>query len=79
MSEAFSGILHFFIETQEQAMSDDSRCCGTGTCIINAEGLCWCGQRWDGEKMCFMPEPVSPQVSLPSPEQKLPSAQAGQG
>ena len=39
-------------------MSDDPRCCGTGTCIINAEGLCWCGQRWDGEKMCFAPEPV---------------------
>ncbi|WP_416560531.1 hypothetical protein ACHEXL_02820 [Limnohabitans sp. yimb22184] len=39
-------------------MSDDPRCCGTGTCIINAEGLCWCGQRWDGEKMCFMPEPA---------------------
>ena len=38
-------------------MSDDPRCCGTGTCIINAEGLCWCGQRWDGEKMCFAPEP----------------------
>ena len=34
-------------------MSDDLRCCGTGTCIINAEGFCWCGQRWDGEKMCF--------------------------
>jgi hypothetical protein len=34
-------------------MSDDLRCCGTGTCIINAEGLCWCGQKWDGEKMCF--------------------------
>jgi hypothetical protein len=39
-------------------MSDDPRCCGTGTCIINDEGVCWCGQRWDGEKMCFMPEPV---------------------
>jgi hypothetical protein len=38
-------------------MSDDLRCCGTGTCIINAEGLCWCGQKWDGEKMCF-PAPV---------------------
>ncbi len=32
---------------------DDPRCCGTGTCIINAEGFCWCGQRWDGERMCF--------------------------
>ncbi len=40
-------------------MSDDPRCCGTGTCIINAEGQCWCGQRWDGEKMCFMPAPAA--------------------
>jgi len=29
----------------------DKRCCGSGTCIINEEGLCWCGQKWDGEKM----------------------------
>jgi hypothetical protein len=34
-------------------MNDDPRCCGTGTCIINADGVCWCGQVWDGEKMCF--------------------------
>lgn len=33
-------------------MSEDPRCCGTGTCIINPEGVCWCGQVWDGEKMC---------------------------
>jgi len=33
--------------------NDDTRCCGTGTCIINSSGDCWCGQRWDGEKMCF--------------------------
>lgn len=32
---------------------EDTRCCGTGTCIINAEGYCWCGQKWDGTKMCF--------------------------
>lgn len=32
-------------------MNSDPRCCGTGTCIINAEGICWCGQVWDGEKM----------------------------
>lgn len=32
---------------------DDDRCCGTGTCIINDEGLCWCGQQWNGERMCF--------------------------
>ncbi len=34
-------------------MIDDDRCCGTGTCIIDADGRCWCGQVWDGEKMCF--------------------------
>ena len=32
-------------------MMEDKRCCGSGTCIINADGVCWCGQRWDGEKM----------------------------
>jgi len=42
-------------------MSEDPRCCGTGTCIINDEGLCWCGQRWDGEKMCF-PKAISAAV-----------------
>lgn len=36
-------------------MNTDPRCCGSGTCIINAEGECWCGQKWDGEKMA-MPE-----------------------
>jgi hypothetical protein len=39
---------------------EDPRCCGTGTCIINEEGLCWCGQRWNGERMCF-PEPAAAQ------------------
>jgi hypothetical protein len=33
-------------------MQDDERCCGTGTCMIDARGYCWCGQQWDGEKMC---------------------------
>ena len=33
-------------------MVEDERCCGTGTCLINAEGLCWCGQQWDGQVMC---------------------------
>ena len=32
-------------------MQDDERCCGSGTCIIDAAGRCWCGQQWDGEKM----------------------------
>ena len=34
-------------------MTEDERCCGTGTCIISPEGVCWCGQVWDGEKMCL--------------------------
>ena len=52
-------------------MSDDLRCCGTGTCIINAEGRCWCGQQWDGQKMCFAPAPANP-PSAQTPE-PLPS------
>ncbi len=32
-------------------MDDDPRCCGSGTCIIDEHGQCWCGQRWDGQKM----------------------------
>ena len=33
-------------------MAQDPRCCGSGTCIINEAGECWCGQRWDGNEMC---------------------------
>jgi hypothetical protein len=40
-------------------MKEDPRCCGTGTCIIDPEGYCWCGQQWDGEKMA-MPKLVMP-------------------
>ena len=36
-------------------MVEDPRCCGSGTCIIDPEGRCWCGQQWDGEKMCLAP------------------------
>lgn len=49
-------------------MSEDERCCGTGTCIIDAQGRCWCGQQWDGMTLCrptvdetapSAPEPVA--------------------
>ena len=40
---------------KESGMTEDPRCCGSGTCIIDAEGRCWCGQRWDGQKMCHVP------------------------
>jgi hypothetical protein len=33
-------------------MQEEERCCGTGTCILDAQGLCWCGQQWDGLTMC---------------------------
>lgn len=42
---------------------DDERCCGTGTCIINADGLCWCGQQWNGSTMCF-PQSEPPDVPV---------------
>ena len=48
-------------------MDEDERCCGTGTCLINAEGVCWCGQRWDGQKMCFA-ESAKPAVGASQPE-----------
>jgi hypothetical protein len=38
--------------------SPDKRCCGSGVCIINDLGECWCGQVWDGEKM------VTPSLNL---------------
>ena len=31
--------------------ADDARCCGSGTCIINDAGECWCGQVWNGDRM----------------------------
>lgn len=36
-------------------MNEDTRCCGSGTCMINAEGICWCGQHWEDQKMAYKP------------------------
>jgi len=50
-------------------MSNDPRCCGSGTCIIDTQGRCWCGQQWDGVKMCHAPiGPAGPQQAA-SPTQ----------
>lgn len=61
-------------------MSEDPRCCGTGTCIISADGMCWCGQQWDGEKMCFPKLDASTGVNADVPQvepaQKSPLASA---
>lgn len=47
-------------------MSEDPSCCGTGTCIIDSEGRCWCGQHWDREKLGL---PVSGSQSEATPPQ----------
>jgi hypothetical protein len=36
-------------------MAEDPRSCGSIACIINAEGCCWCGLKWDGQKMARVP------------------------
>ena len=41
-------------------MAEDPRCCGSGTCIIDEQGRCWCGQQWDGQKMAFVPLTTAP-------------------
>ena len=43
------------LRQQEISVKNDERCCGSGTCIIDAKGACWCGQQWDGEKMVQTP------------------------
>jgi len=52
-------------------MTEDPRCCGTGTCIIDPEGRCWCGQQWDGEKMAM------PKLETPSGQPAQASDGAG--
>jgi hypothetical protein len=53
-------------------MSEDPRCCGTGTCIIDPEGRCWCGQQWDGEKMAM------PKLELSADEAQKTSSKPNQ-
>jgi hypothetical protein len=31
-------------------MSEDTRCGGSRTCIIDSEGRCWCGPQWGGQQ-----------------------------
>jgi hypothetical protein len=56
----------------------DKRCCGSGVCIINEAGECWCGQVWDGEKMSAPPlmsaksQPTDPESANPKPESQDP-------
>jgi hypothetical protein len=53
---------------------EDERCCGTGTCILNTQGLCWCGQQWDGQKMCnpaTVNAHTTPALALDQAEQEV--------
>ena len=48
-------------------MIEDERCCGTGTCMIDAQGRCWCGQQWNGDTMCaptFEAQTSEPPVAM---------------
>ena len=55
-------------------MAEDPRCCGSGTCIIDPEGRCWCGQQWDGNKMV----PPKTLAGAPdAPETRPPSGEEG--
>ena len=57
-------------------MENDPRCCGSGTCIIDPDGLCWCGQKWDGTKMVRPPLPgqmsFTPPSAAPQPTPQTP-------
>ncbi len=64
-------------------MNDDPRCCGSGMCIIDPAGRCWCGQQWDGQKMAApsLSAPCAPQAegaasdrSRPTADGRVPSA-----
>ncbi len=64
-------------------MDNDPRCCGTGTCIIDPTGLCWCGQQWDGEKMArvklidaALPVEIKPPSAAPQPAPQTPPESA---
>ena len=48
-------------------MENDPRCCGSGMCIIDNEGRCWCGQQWDGHKMCHAPAASTALTQTPDP------------
>lgn len=53
----------------------DKRCCGSGVCIINDAGECWCGQVWDGEKMAapsLKIKPAPSQSQTPGSDQNKP-------
>lgn len=49
----------------------DTRTCGTGACLIDPSGRCWCGQHWDGNTMCRPGETTAPIEPQPEPESDI--------
>ena len=47
-------------------MQNDERCCGTGTCIIDTAGRCWCGLQWDGTQMSRPTNDTAPTANVDS-------------
>lgn len=45
----------------------DTRCCGSGTCIINEAGECWCGQKWNGNTMIPRVSQYDKEIKLNEP------------
>lgn len=54
---------------------EDERCCGSGTCIINEEDSCWCGQKWNGSRKCFPEAVINTNFAQSSSTQTLDSSQ----
>jgi hypothetical protein len=57
-------------------MTDDPRCCGSGACIVDPTGRCWCGQQWDGQKMCHAPLPTLRPEERPAEARSVPPSPA---
>ncbi|MBU3578251.1 hypothetical protein [Polynucleobacter sp. UK-Kesae-W10] len=56
----------------------DKRCCGSGVCIINDAGECWCGQVWNGEKMAapsLKLKPIQPPIQNAAQDQEEPGTE----
>ena len=54
---------------------EDERCCGSGTCLIDPDGRCWCGQVWDGRQMA-PPRGPAGEPGVPHADDGAPTPQA---
>ena len=52
-------------DIQAFRMSENPLYCGSATCILDAEGRCWCGQQWDAEGRAVPDAAGPPQATAP--------------